>query len=196
MRFFAVSACSGHLFARRMTRTSKPHGNSIRDIVPGDLLLCCVPRPGTCTRSGLRCLPEERDYAAGRAVHSDRRDRELVFSTCFIWQKGRIVGMLCIDFSQSPWRIFQQRLGGSTNQRKYSLKWLNMMKLIGLPERICLFLRMAWVNGSLRLWLPRQDGSLIILTPRGLSIIRDPDESGCFMGQRGDFGDCQTTLTG
>lgn len=30
----------------------------------------------------------------------------------------------------------------------------------------------------------------------GLSIIRDPDESGCFMGQRGDFGDCQTTVTG
>ena len=30
----------------------------------------------------------------------------------------------------------------------------------------------------------------------GLSIIRDPDESGCFMGQRGDFGDCQTILTG
>lgn len=76
------------------------------------------------------------------------------------------MGMLCIDFSQSSWRIFQQRLGGSTNQRKYSLKWLNMMKLIGLSERICLFLRMAWVNGSLRLWLPRQDGSLIILTSR------------------------------
>ena len=53
-----------------------------------------------------RGLAEERDYAAGYAGHSDKRDRELVSSPYFIRRKGRIVGMLCINTDQSALEDF------------------------------------------------------------------------------------------
>lgn len=87
--------------------TAEPD-NSIIAIANGDVSGRQVGSPATdfMLRILHRGLAEERDYVAGYAGHSDKKDRELVSSTYFIRRRGRIVGMLCINTDQSAWEEF------------------------------------------------------------------------------------------